>query len=64
MLSLHSNKEVFGQSVAFPPTVWLGLMTQEMEQMLLLFWFFMASFHFSSLVILLRMPSRYKSLSN
>lgn len=32
--------------------------------MVLLLWFFMASLIFSSLVILLLMPSRYKPLSN
>lgn len=37
---------------------------QEIEQMVLLPRFFMASLFFSSLVILLLMPSRYRLLSN
>lgn len=35
-----------------------------MAQMVLLLWFFMASLLFSSLVILLLMPSKYKPRSN
>lgn len=37
---------------------------QEMVQMVLLLWFFMASLLFSSLVILLWIPSKYKPRSN
>lgn len=39
-------------------------LNQEMEQTVLLLWFFMASLRCSSLVILLLMPSRYTARSN